>query len=223
MIASRIAEIRGTLPSPVALMAVTKGRGVEEIKVALSAGVSIIGENYVQEAASKYPLLKGVEKHFIGHLQRNKVKKALELFDWIDSVDSVELAQEISKRAARNVPILVQVNAGSERQKSGVEPSGALPLIREISKVSNITVKGLQIVAPLPSDPEDSRLYFREMKRLFDSIQKQVPNVEMKVLSMGTTIDYMVAIQEGSTMVRIGEGIFGKRMPHTGGGHEPVR
>ena len=212
MIRENVLRLRKTFPSPTVLMAVTKQRSVEEISEAIAAGVTVIGENYVQEAAAKYPLLSGVEKHFIGHLQRNKVKRALEIFDWIDSVDSFELAREISKRAAKPIPVLIQVNAGSEGQKSGVKPSEALPLIKEISALPNTMVKGLQVVAPAPSAAEDSRPYFREMKALFDKISKEsIPNVEMSVLSMGMTADYAVAASEGSTMVRIGEGVFGKR------------
>jgi len=212
MIGKNVHQVMKVLPPSVTLMAVTKQRGVDEISKAIAAGVSIIGENYVQEASEKYPQIKNAEKHFIGHLQRNKVKKALEIFDWIDSVDSIELAREISKRAARPVSVLVQVNAGAEEQKSGVKPSEALPLIKEISALPNILVKGLQVVAPIPSIAEDSRPYFREMKRLFDGISKEhIPNAEMKVLSMGMSSDYLVAVQEGSTLVRIGEGIFGSR------------
>ncbi len=212
MINSQIAQIRKKLPSSVALMAVTKQRSIEEVREALAAGITIIGENYVQEAASKYPLVRGVEKHFIGHLQRNKVKKALEVFDWIDCVDSIGLAQEISKRATKPVPVLIQVNAGKEGQKFGVKPSEVLPLIREVSKLPRMSVQGLQAVTPLPTHAEDSRPYFKEMKKLFDELrQEQMPTVGMNVLSMGMTVDYMVAVEEGSTMVRIGEGIFGKR------------
>ncbi len=212
MIETNISLIKGKLTSPVSLMAVTKKRNVTEIREAIAAGVTVIGENYVQEALEKYPQLENVEKHFIGHLQRNKVKKALEVFDWIDSVDSLELAQEISKRATKPVSVLIQVNAGLEEQKSGVEPTEVLALIKKISVLPNINVCGLQIVAPIPSNAEDSRPYFKKMKKLFDSIkQENVENVSMDVLSMGMSSDYLVAVSEGSTMVRIGEGVFGKR------------
>ena len=211
-IKENILRIRKTLPSSVSLMAVTKQRTLEEIKEAVSYGVLVIGENYVQEAALKYPQLSLVEKHFIGHLQRNKIGKALEIFDWIDSVDSIELAQEISKRATRKVPVLVQVNAGSESQKSGLKQSDVSSFIKEISKLPNIDVKGLQIVAPLHETSEQSRAYFKEMKTLFDSIKREnISHVSMEVLSMGMTSDYLVAVSEGSTLVRVGEGIFGKR------------
>jgi PLP dependent protein len=212
MITDNISSLRKNLPSSVSLMAVTKQRSVPEIQEAVSGGISIIGENYVQEAALKYPLLRNVEKHFIGHLQRNKVRKALEIFDWIDSVDSVGLATEISKRASTPIPILIQVNAGSEEQKIGVWPNEATSLIRKISTLPNIAIKGLQIVTPLPKKPEDSRPYCKEMKKLFDGIREaNIPNTSMEVLSMGMTLDYQVAVEEGSTMVRVGEGIFGKR------------
>jgi PLP dependent protein len=212
MIKDRICHVKKTLPSSVRLMAVTKQRNVSEVQEAIAAGITVIGENYVQEAAEKYPHLHNAEKHFIGHLQRNKVKKALEIFDWIDSVDSLSLAEEISKRAMKPVPVLIQVNAGDEDQKSGIKASDALSLIKKISTLPNISVKGLQIVAPIPATPEDSRPYFKEMKKLFDSIAlESIPNVSIDVLSMGMTADYLVAVSEGSTMVRIGEGIFGKR------------
>lgn len=209
-IKENIAQLKHTLPASITLMAVTKKRSALEIQEAVAAGITVIGENYVQEAASKYPQLHHVERHFIGHLQRGKVKKALEIFDWIDSVDSIDLAREISKRAVREVPVLIQVNAGSEGQKNGVLPSEAGSLIQEISNLPNIQLMGLQIVAPLPNTPEDSRPYFKGMKKLFDSLKATYPS--MRVLSMGMTADYSVAVEEGSTMVRIGEGIFGKRM-----------
>ena len=210
-IRENIKRIQTTLPPSVKLMAVTKQRSVEEIRQAIGAGISVIGENYVQEAQDKYPYLFGVEKHFIGHLQRNKVKKALEIFDWIDSVDSLFLAQEISKKALRTTPILIQVNAGKEVQKSGCMPHDSLDLIKQISVLPNIAIKGLMIVTPMTTILQLQQL-FEEMHDLFVHIrQENIPNVDMNTLSMGMSSDYALAVQQGSTLVRMGEGIFGQR------------
>jgi len=195
------------IQSDVKLIAVTKTRTVEEIKQAIKAGIACIGENRVQEAEEKFPLLPNVEKHMIGSLQTNKVKLAVKLFDMIQSVDSLKLAKEIDKRCKainKVMPILVEINIGDEASKHGIKPEDVEGFVKEISKLKNIKVYGLMCVAPLVN-PEEARPYFKQMKRLFDSIGN------MKWLSMGMSNDYKIAIEEGSNMIRIGTAIFGER------------
>ncbi|OGX08069.1 MAG: YggS family pyridoxal phosphate enzyme [Omnitrophica WOR_2 bacterium GWA2_47_8] len=236
-IKKNIIEIRKAIPSSVCILAAAKKRTSEEIGAAIGAGVRFLGENYVQEAEEKYGKLKGQgtlkgELHLIGHLQKNKVGKALKVFDCIQTVDSLELAQEISRRAQKPFPILIQVNIGREPQKSGCAPEDTPSLVKKISHLPNILVKGLMAMAPHVENPEDARVYFREMKGLFDGIcdgkttgtnnetkekttkngQTHEPaNVKMDILSMGMSHDYKVAVEEGATMIRLGESIFGKR------------
>ena len=196
------------IPPDVKLVAVTKTRTVEEIRHAIMSGVTCIGENRVQEAEKKFPFLPKVEKHMIGHLQTNKVKLAVELFDMIQSVDSLKLAEEISKRCetiGKVMPVLVEVNIGNEPNKYGIKPEDAGSFVKEISKLKNIDVQGLMCVAPLLA-PEETRPYFKKMKQLFGSVGN------MKWLSMGMSNDYKTAIEEGSNMVRIGTAIFGYRV-----------
>jgi pyridoxal phosphate enzyme (YggS family) len=198
------------------LVAVTKTVEVKRIKEAIRCGVEIIGENRVQEAESKFnQISEKVEKHLVGHLQTNKAKKAVELFDLIQSVDSVHIAQEISKRACqieKVMDVLVEVNTSGEKTKFGVEPEETLSLIEAISKLEKIRVKGLMTIGLFSDNPEDTRPCFKKLKTLFDQIKcARIPNVEMRYLSMGMTNDFEVAIQEGSNMVRIGTGIFGPR------------
>ena len=199
--------IKLQIPSYVKLVAVTKTRTVEEIKKAIDAGVNCIGENKVQEAQEKFPSLPKVEKHMIGHLQRNKVKTAVELFDMIQSVDSLKIAKEISKRCEainKVMPILIEVNIGNEESKYGIKPEDIKEFIKEISQFKNIDIQGLMCIAPL-IEAEKTRPYFKKMKELFDSLGN------LKWLSMGMTNDYKIAIEEGSNMVRIGTAIFGER------------
>lgn len=214
-IKENIEEIKKEIPDDVTLVAATKTRSVFEIKEAIDAGISIIGENYVQEAESKYKELKGkVKIHCIGHLQTNKIKKAVEIFDMIETVDSVKVAKEIDKRTTKLMPILVEVNIAKEASKSGVMPENTIDLIKEISNLNlkNIKIKGLMTMAPFFDDPEKDRPHFREMKQLFDELKAMnIPNVDMEILSMGMSDSYKVAIEEGATMVRVGTKIFGKR------------
>ena len=216
-IKENIERIKKELSSDVILVAATKTRSVEEIKEAISAGITIIGENYAQEAEKKYNELKcKVQFHCIGHLQKNKIKKAVEIFDMIQTVDSFEIAQEIDKRSraiSKVMPVLIEVNSGKEPNKEGVMLEEVIPLIKEISILKNIKIKGLMTMAPLFEDPEKDRPYFRLTKELFDRIKKlNISNVEMSVLSMGMSDSYKVAVEEGTTMVRIGTVIFGPRL-----------
>jgi pyridoxal phosphate enzyme (YggS family) len=204
------------LPAGVELVAAAKTRTAEEVMAAVEAGIKIIGENYIQEAETIYPAIGNKARwHFIGHLQKNKVKKAVKLFDMIETVDSVELAQEIDKRCAQTgkaMPVLVEINSGREKQKSGVLPEKAELLIKEISSLANIKVMGLMTMGPRFGNPEDSRPYFVTTKKIFERIKAlAIANVEMKYLSMGMTNSYPVALEEGANLVRIGTLIFGER------------
>ena len=216
MIAERVKEILNELPEGVQLVAAAKTRSVDEILQAIEAGVEAIGENYVQEAQAAFNAIgRKARWHFIGRLQKNKVKKAVGIFDMIETVDSVAIAAEIDKRCAqigKVMPVLIEVNSGREEQKSGVFPEKTADLIKAISDLSNIRVSGLMTMGPRFGDPADSRLYFVETKKTFDEIKGLgLPGVEMKYLSMGMTNSYRIAIKEGANIVRIGSGIFGER------------
>jgi pyridoxal phosphate enzyme (YggS family) len=215
-IKQNIEEILEELPEGVQLEAAAKTREPREIIEAAAAGINIIGENYVQEAERAYQQIgKKVEWHFIGHLQKNKVKRAVAMFDMIETVDSGEIAREIDKRctaAGKTMPVLIEVNSGREAGKAGVYPEKAEELIKDMAILKNIRVMGLMTMGPLVGDPEDSRGYFRETKKLFERIKGlDIPNAEMKYLSMGMTESYRIAIEEGANIVRIGSKIFGER------------
>ncbi len=215
-IRGNISEILSDLPEGVEVVAAAKARTPEEVLEVVQSGVRIVGENYVQEAEKAYEMVGGeVKWHFIGHLQKNKVKKAVKIFDMIETVDSVEVAKEIDKRCeqiGKVLPILVEINSGDEEQKSGVSPKDAEQLIREISSFKNIKVMGLMTMGPRFGNPEDSRPYFIKTREIFDKIKKlNLPNVEMRYLSMGMTNSYKIAIEEGANIVRIGTKLFGER------------
>jgi len=216
VIKQNVTKLLGELPAGVALEAAAKTRTPEEIGQAIEAGVKIIGENYLQEAERAYEVIGNrAEWHFIGHLQSNKVKKAVKLFDMIETVDSVAIAGEIDKRCAqinKVMPVLIEINSGREEQKSGIFPEEAEQLIRQISSLSNLKVTGLMTMGPFAGDPEDSRPYFVATRKIYEELKKKpIPNVEMKYLSMGMTNSYKVAIEEGANIVRIGSKIFGER------------
>jgi len=215
-IRQNVENILNELPPGVRLEAAAKARGPTEILEAAAAGVRIIGENYVQEAEiAKQAVGDKVEWHCIGHLQKNKVKKAAEIFDMIETVDSNELAKEIDKRCGqigKCMPVLIEINSGREVGKAGVNPEEAEGLIREISIRKNIRVEGLMTMGRAVSQPEEARKCFRETRRLFEGIKElRIPGVEMKYISMGMTDSYRVAIEEGANIIRIGSGIFGER------------
>ncbi|HOL21925.1 MAG TPA: YggS family pyridoxal phosphate-dependent enzyme [bacterium] len=215
-IKENVKRILSEIPEGVILVAATKTRSVEEIREAIDAGIRIIGENYVQEAEEKFKQIgRQVRWHMIGHLQRNKVEKALNIFDCIETVDSFNLAREIDKYAGKKgiiFPVLIEINSGREPQKSGVMPEDVEKLIAEISQLKNIRVEGLMTMGPLVKNPEDIRPYFKLTKGIFDKIkEKNLPNVEMKYLSMGMSDTWKIAIEEGANMVRIGTAIFGPR------------
>jgi pyridoxal phosphate enzyme (YggS family) len=200
----------------VQLVAVSKTVEPERINEAIRRGIDIIGENRVQEAEGKFKeITEPVTKHLVGHLQTNKAKKAVELFDFIQSVDSERIAEEISRRAldqGKVMEVLVEVNTSAEETKFGLEPGRALPLIETISGLQGIKIKGLMTIGLFTDDPEDTRPCFKKLKALFEEVKSaNIPGVEMKYLSMGMTSDFEVAIEEGSNMVRVGTGIFGAR------------
>ena len=206
----------GRNPEEVTLIAVSKTKPVSMIEEAIQAGQTVFGENKVQELCSKYEVLpKNLTWHLIGHLQRNKVKYIADKAALIHSVDSLRLAETINqegKKHNRVIPVLIEVNVAEEDTKFGVTVEETLPLIEEISKLSNIQVKGLMTIAPYVDNPEENRPVFRRLKKLsVDIDSKNMNNVYMDILSMGMTNDYQVAVEEGATMVRVGTGIFGER------------
>lgn len=215
-ITQNVRRLLSELPDRVQLVAAAKTREPREILEAIAAGVSIIGENYLQEATGAREVVGDkAEWHFIGHLQKNKVKKAVAIFDMIETVDSREIADEIDKRCAqinKTMPVLIEINSGRESQKAGVYPENAGQLAAEISTLKNVRVMGLMTMGPQFGNPEDSRPYFIETRRVFDSIKKRnLPHVEMKYLSMGMTNSYRIALEEGANLIRIGSKIFGER------------
>ena len=216
MIKENIKKILEELPAGVQLVAAAKTRTVAEILEAIQAGLTIIGHNYVQEAERAFEAIGPKAKwHMIGHLQSNKAKKAVKVFDMIETVDSLKLAKAIDK-ACRNInksmPILIEINSGEEPQKAGVIPSNAVSLVKEISELENVSIMGLMTMGPFSGDPEDARPYFQKTRQLFDDIeQANLPGIEMKYLSMGMSNSYRVALEEGANLVRIGTRIFGER------------
>jgi pyridoxal phosphate enzyme (YggS family) len=213
-----IAKLLAELPDGVEVVAAAKTRTPEEVLGVVQAGIRIIGENYVKEAKDAHGLVgKRAQWHFIGTFQKHNVRrKVLEMFDMIESVDSLEVAREIDKKCAqigKIMPILIEVNSGREPQKSGVLPEDAEQLVKEISGLRHIKVMGLMTMGPRFGNPEDSRPYFVETKRIFEKIKGlKLPNVEMKYLSMGMTNSYKVALEEGANIIRIGTKIFGERV-----------
>jgi len=207
----------GRDPKTVRLVAVSKTVPAHSILAAIRAGVTDLGENYVQEVLEKIETLRGekVSWHFIGHLQSNKAKHAVRLFDLIHSVDSVKLARELNKRSAdlgKTQNILVQVNISGEATKSGVEADQAIDLVGQIAPLENLAVCGLMTMPPYFDAPEKARPHFRALKALQNLIRKQrIPNVRMSELSMGMSGDFEAAIDEGATLVRIGTAVFGER------------
>ena len=206
----------GRNPSAVSLVVVTKTIDVERIREAVEAGALMLGENRVQEAKEKIEKLGQIaDWHLIGHLQVNKAKYAVKLFPLIHSVDSLDLAKEIDKQAAKIgkvQDILVEVNIAGESSKAGVAIDSALELIKGTSALKNVAVKGLMTMPPYSANPEDSRPFFRQLRDLASSIEREnIPMVSMQELSMGLSGDFEVAVEEGATMVRVGTAIFGRR------------
>ena len=206
----------GREASAIKLLAAAKSQSIEAISAALAAGVTLIGENYVQEAGEKKSEISTlVEWHMIGHLQRNKVRLAVELFDVIESLDNLALARELDKEGRRCGQIIrafVEINLGGEESKSGIAKNHVASLLESVAKLANLRVEGLMTVPPFRQDPEQVRPYFRELRELKEKLSESgFPNVDLKELSMGMTHDYPVAVEEGATIVRIGTALFGPR------------
>jgi len=202
--------------SEVTLIAVSKTKPVSMLMKAYDAGIRIFGENKVQELCDKYEQMpEDISWHMIGHLQRNKVKYIVDKAAMIHSVDSLRLAETIQQEAEKKnviVPVLIEVNMAEEETKFGIKAEETMELVQQISKFSNIRIEGLMTIAPFVENPEENRKYFRALKQLAVDINaKNIDNVHVCSLSMGMTNDYMVAIEEGATMVRVGTGIFGER------------
>jgi len=222
-------KIRAQIPSYVEIVAAAKTRKAEEVKELIEAGAVQIGENYVQEAEDMVQSLgsemaKKVTWHMIGHLQKNKINKALPIFDTIQTIDSLKLARDIDKRAEKagkkSISILLEINIGSEFSKYGIQPRDhdnfedfMEKLAIDISQLPHIRLEGLMTMGPRFDDPEKPRLFFRRTKKIYDRLAGlNIARVEMKYLSMGMTNSYKVAIEEGANLIRIGSAIFGERM-----------
>jgi pyridoxal phosphate enzyme (YggS family) len=216
-ITDNVKKLLARVPAGVRIVGAAKGATAADIGAALEAGLTIIGENYLQEAeAARRAVARPAEWHCIGHLQTNKVKKAVELFDLIETVDSVHLAAELEKRceqAGKVMPVLIEVNSGREAAKTGVLPEDAEPLVRDIAgRFARVRVTGLMTMGPLTGDPADLRRCFRETRRLFEELRRtDIPGAVMRELSMGMSASWETGIEEGATLVRIGTLIFGPR------------
>ena len=215
-IAASVARILETVPPDVIVVAAAKGRTSAEVEAAIRAGISHVGHNYVQEARAMIPALgNSVTWHLIGHLQRNKAKRAMRLFDLIETVDSWRLAEALDRRCAvigKVMPVLVEVNSGQEAGKTGVLPQDADGLMQRLNELQHICVQGLMTMGPRFGDPEQARPYFRATRAAFERISaSNLSRVTMRYLSMGMSNSYRVAIEEGANIVRIGTEIFGRR------------
>lgn len=213
---ARAAQKSGRTGEDVLLVAVTKLHDVDEINEAIDCGITDIGENKVQEIMNKYDRVKPVRWHLIGHLQTNKVKYIVDKVSMIHSVDSLKLAEEIDKRAAQHgvtMDILIQVNSAMEESKFGITTEETGQMIKEIlANCPNVRIRGLMCIAPYEDNPEDARVYFDEVKKLYDEYGKiDHPNLDFKYLSMGMSNDFEVAIEAGSNLIRVGTMIFGAR------------
>lgn len=211
---AKAAKKSGRDPKEITLLAVTKTVELTKIRKAISAGVRLFGENYLQEAKEKVEKIRrsSVIWHFIGHLQKNKVKHSIELFDMIQTVDSFELAKEINKKANHPIDILIEVNIAGEKTKTGIKKDRVIDLARKISGLDNLSLKGLMTIPPFFDNPQFSRPYFVTLRRLAERVNKErISGVTINTISMGMSNDFEVAIEEGATLVRIGTAIFGER------------
>jgi hypothetical protein len=212
-------KVKQEIPEDIRIVVAAKTRTPDEIKAVAEAGCRMIGENYVQEAQSIKEALgrksNSLKWHMIGHLQTNKVKKAVEIFDMIETLDSLKLAAEINKRAKeieKVMPVLIEINSAQEEQKTGITPDKAIDFINDISLLSNIKIQGLMTMGPRFGNPEDSREFFKKTRELFNKIKGlNIANVQMKYLSMGMSNTYKIAIEEGSNIIRPGSVVFGAR------------
>lgn len=215
-IADRVRAIRNSLPQYVILEAAAKTRQPDQVLEAVHAGVTILGYNYVQEADSIQKSINvNVKWHMIGHLQTNKVKQAVRLFDMIETIDSEKLAAQVDKKCrdiGKKMPVLIEVNSGEEPQKNGVMPRNVISFVKDISKLPNILIRGLMTMGPWVEDPAELIPCFQKTRELYDQLQKQnIPNTDISYLSMGMSDSYETAVREGANLVRIGTALFGPR------------
>ena len=215
-IKKRTEELLRQIPEDVILLAAAKTRTLAEVQAAYKGGIRYFGHNYVQEAQEMIEICPFEAKwHLIGHLQRNKAKEAAVLFDMVETLDSIRLANELEKRCGqieKTMPVLIEINSGKEESKTGLLPGKVDELVEHISGLKHIQLKGLMTMGPFTGDPELSRPYFTKTRKIFEKLKSaNHPNVEMKYLSMGMSNSYRVAIEEGANIVRIGTGIFGPR------------
>ena len=211
-----VRRILDTIPAHVLLVAAAKKRSQEEVEVAIEAGVTHFGYNYLQEALPIIQTIgKGAEWHFIGHLQRNKAKVVVQNFDMVETVDSLRLAQTLDRHCAnlgKKMPILIEINSGRESNKTGILPKDVDAFIQQINTLEHLHIEGLMTMGPRFGEPEDSRPYFKATQEAFERLAaKNIPNVEMRYLSMGMSNSYKIAIEEGANIVRIGTKLFGER------------
>jgi pyridoxal phosphate enzyme (YggS family) len=215
-IRTNVERLLAEIPASVTIVAACKMRTVSEVKAAHQAGLRQFGHNYVQEAQAMLPELNiTADWHLIGHLQRNKSRQAVQLFKRIDSVDSIRLAQELEKCSlefGKVLPVLIEVNSGREANKSGALPDGVVELAEFISHQPHLHLEGCMTMGPLSGDPQESRPFFIETRRLFEQlVSLALPNTGMRWLSMGMSHSYQAALQEGANMIRLGTAIFGDR------------
>jgi pyridoxal phosphate enzyme (YggS family) len=211
-----VTQFLNSLPENVILVAAAKTRTYEEVKAAVDAGIKILGYNYLQEAENMYDKLgKSVKWHMIGHLQRNKAKKAAKICDMIETIDSYRIAAEIDKyckEISKTIPVLIEINSGREENKSGILPEELENLLHKINDLSKIQVQGLMTMGPVFGNPEDARPYFKATKGAFDRLCKDsFANTKMQYLSMGMSNSYQIALEEGANIIRIGTKLFGSR------------
>ncbi len=216
VIKESVAKILDSIPPEVLIVAAAKTRTPEELKAAIDAGIKLVGYNYIQEAEQMFPNVGNiVQWHLIGHLQRNKAKRAVELFDMIETIDSLRIAEAVNRHCAdigKMMPVLIEINSGRESNKTGVLPEDVNNMVREISVLSHLRIEGLMTMGPRFGKPEDARPYFKATKAAFDLLSKAgIKNVKMQYLSMGMSNSYQIAIEEGANIVRIGTKLFGGR------------
>ncbi|MEJ2150149.1 MAG: YggS family pyridoxal phosphate-dependent enzyme [Chloroflexota bacterium] len=215
-IASRVKSVLDAVPPGVTVIAAAKGRSLLEVEAVIEAGITHVGHNYVQEAADMIPAVRRrVTWHMIGHLQRNKVLEAIYLFDMIETLDSVRLARAINERCAahdKTMPVLIEINSGRERSKTGVLPEKVNELAAAVAGMEHLHLEGLMTMGPRFGDPGDARPYFRATREAFERLaDSDLPNITMRYLSMGMSNSYQIAIEEGANVVRIGTALFGSR------------
>jgi PLP dependent protein len=213
---TKIHQVIDSLPPGIALVAATKTRTVAEVQAAVHAGIKMIGYNYVQETEQMQNIIgREVQWHLIGHLQRNKIKKAIKLFDMIQTLDSVQLAEELESECVKaqiKMPVLIEVNSGREVNKTGIFPEQVEVLIEKIRLLPHLHIQGIMTMGPFWDNPAELRPFFKETRLIFERLAgSNQPGVEMRFLSMGMSDSYKIAIEEGANMVRLGTILFGPR------------